>query len=90
MEATAATAETEIRTDDLAMATFLNLSGCKHSRLEMKDRRSAEWVFEGGDQLRNLAASYQQAKGAVEPLAYSRALRRVRDELYAFIRANAR
>lgn len=90
MEATATAAEQEIRTDDLAMATFLNLEGCQHDRLEMKDRRSAEWVFVGGVRLRELAQEYQQAEGSVEPLAYSRELRRVRDELYTFIRANSR
>lgn len=78
----------ELRTDDLAMATFLNMEGHAHNRLEMKDRRSAEWVFYGDGDLKQIAEEYQAADGLVEPLAFSRRLRVIRDELYQFIKAN--
>jgi hypothetical protein len=76
----------ELRTDDLAMATFLNLEGHPHQRLEMKDRRSAQWVFVGDGTLHAAADEYHSATARVEPLAFSRKLRAVRDELYTFVR----
>lgn len=79
----------ELRTDDLAMATYLSLEGYKHDCLEMKDRRSAEWVFNGDGDLHAAAQSYQEEQALVEPLAFSRRLRRIREELYGFIKANA-
>lgn len=78
----------ELRTDDLAMATFLNLNGHRHECLEMKDRRSAQWVFVGDGTLHAAAAEYQAAEGRVEPLKFSRELRVIRDELYQFVRRN--
>jgi hypothetical protein len=80
----------ELRTDDLAMAAFLNLSGFKHVRLNMKDRRSAEWVFFGDGPLHEAAETYQHADARVEPLEFNRTLRDVRDELYQFLRSSAR
>lgn len=70
------------------MATWLNLEGHPHRCLEMKDRRSAEWVFEGDGDMHKCAQAYQDAEAMVEPLAFSRRLRQVRDELYQFIKAN--
>lgn len=78
----------ELRTDDLAMASYLNLQGFPHARLEMKDRRSAEWVFFGDGPLHAAAESYQQCDARVEPLEFNRKLRAIRDELYQFIRTN--
>lgn len=78
----------ELRTDDLAMATFLNLNGHRHKCLEMKDRRSAQWVFVGNGTLDAAASEYHDATARVEPLAFSRELRVVRDELYQFVRRN--
>lgn len=78
----------ELRTDDLAMAAYLNLEGHRHIRLEMRDRRSAEWIFAGDGPLHEAAEIYQQADARVEPLEFNRKLREVRDELYKFIRLN--
>jgi hypothetical protein len=80
----------ELRTDDLAMAAYLNLAGFAHTRLEMKDRRSAEWVFHGDGPLHEAADEYQEASARVEPLEFNRQLRTVRDELYRFIRTHKR
>jgi hypothetical protein len=74
-----------VTTDDLAMATFLNIEGMPHERLEMKDRRSAIWIFHGNGDLSELADEYQRGDALVEPLAFSRKLREVRDELYQFM-----
>lgn len=78
----------ELSTDDLAMATFLNLEGQHHRELRMKDRRSAEWVFVGDGELTALAKEYQRGEAFVEPLNFSRKLREVRDELYQFMKRN--
>ena len=76
-----------LRTQDLALATYLNLEGHQHERLEMIDRRAAVWVFPG-DGCRLRAEDYHDGRAEVEPKAFATKLREVRDELYAFLRQN--
>jgi hypothetical protein len=77
-----------LRTSDLALATFMNLQGHRHLRLEMVDRRSACWVFSPTEAASVSWEVYQDGDAGVEPLAYSRKLREVRDELYQFLKSN--
>lgn len=81
----------ELRTDDLAMASYLNLKGYQHHHIQMKDRRSCEWIFDAKQPgLAEAAEVYQRADALVEPLEFNTVLRRVRDELYQFLRSNRR
>lgn len=80
----------ELKTDDLAMAAFLHLEGHNHREIRMRDRRSAEWIFDSDGKLRECAETYQRGDALVEPLAFNRTLRQVRDELYHFLRNHRR
>ena len=79
---------TTFRTDDLALATFLNYSGFKHLCLERKKdhKRSAEWVFDSSDELDSTVESYRDHTAKVEPLKFSMKTAEVRNEMYSFVK----
>jgi hypothetical protein len=82
----------ELRTDDLAMAAYLNLAGFAHTRLEMKDRRSAQSgcstaTVRFTKLLTNITSADRRESSRLSSTGNSV---RVRDELYRFIRTHKR
>lgn len=80
----------ELRTSDLALATFLNLDGHSHTALEMLDKRAAVWVFNGNGEVHAAAEAYHDGTATVDPRVFMQEVREVRDELYKFLKANNR
>lgn len=75
-----------LRTDDLALATTLRLDQIDPQRMEVRDGK-AFWVFEGHAALA-IQKAYEAGQCRVEPRAYNLELRRVREQLFMFLRAN--
>lgn len=79
----------ELRTEDLAMVTYLRSEGHYHNRMEL-DGDHAVWIFclDGDKHLHECVADYKDGMAEVEPREYNRVLKRVRGELFKFLRAN--
>lgn len=76
------------RTDDLALATYLNMEGLHHEHLEMASMKAAKWVFREDEDLLEAVSEFESGEAAVHPGDFARKLKWVRDELYQFLRAN--
>jgi hypothetical protein len=70
----------EFRTDDLALAAFLNYRGRRHTRIERVRVSTCEWVFDYDDVI-VLVDDYHESEADVNPRKYAVTLARVRNEL---------
>lgn len=77
-----------MKTKDLALATTLRVEGHEPDRMEVNDDREAVWVFPRDEAVDEIVADYHAEACEVEPRAYNVTLRKTRDELFNFLRAN--
>jgi hypothetical protein len=84
-----------LRTADLALATYLKIEGCPIDRLEVMPGGSPKAVAEfvvscpngaTAESLWALAKDYERGAARVEPRDFAVEYRRVRDQLFAFLR----
>jgi len=72
------------KTRDLALATYLNLRGHRHSRME-RLHAFGYWFFDRDASLDKLVMDYKAGVAKVEPREFVRTLASVREELFAFL-----
>lgn len=76
---------TEFLTKELSLAAMLNLRGHTHTRLELRDDRTAVWVFPRMASLLADADDYHDGQAFVEPKTFTLMLSKVRNEMYRFV-----
>lgn len=72
------------KTDDMALATYLCLSGHKYQRMQ-RDGRKIHWVFARADGLADLVADYASGDATCEPRAFMLRVAEVRQEMYGVL-----
>jgi hypothetical protein len=76
----------EYRTQELSLASALNLNGHAHQRLELRHGRTAVWVFQANDDVCEIVDLFYKGAIEVEPRRFALTMANVRSEMYAFVR----
>jgi hypothetical protein len=73
------------RTNDMALAAYLNMHGHMHQRMEKRNGRECVWVFYQSEPLRRLCEGFLGGNAQVEPKRYLQEVSAVRKEMYNFL-----
>lgn len=76
------------RTNDMALAAYLNLHKHMHQSMEIRNSNECVWVFYKSSSLKSLVDGFLGGNAQVEPKAYLREVGAVRKEMYHFLDDN--
>jgi hypothetical protein len=77
-----------LRTSDLALATFLEVSGYRYTHLEKEmhgEDHLCYWVFESSEEARQLVEDFLSRRARVEPYKFVRRWGSIREEMIDFL-----